>query len=439
MRQFDNVIMKKICITILFLVTAAVGYSQRVLTLRQAIDSALHNNLDIAISRSDVEAATVNNHISIAGGLPTVTGTLNDQEQLTAVNQKLNTGAEINRNNATSNNLQVGVTGSMLLFNGWRVVATKKRLEELQKLSEAQLAAQIQNVVAGVMVSYYDVVRQQDYLSTLGYSLSLAQKRLDIFQVRKEVGLANNADIFQAQIDVNTIFQDIASQQLVLSQSRVNLINLMNSSDTSFRIADSITVDPSISLDPVFASIQQNPEVIAAQQQVRVNEQVIREVAAQRYPAVRLNAGYNLVRNQAAAGNVLLNQNYGPFIGLNISVPIFNGGATKRQVRVAEINTRTATLQRENIISNLTASALRSFETYRLTLQQLQQAKDNYDLSKRLVDLTLQRFNLNVATIIEVREAQRSLEEAGFRLVNLSYSAKVAEIELKRLSNQLPL
>jgi outer membrane protein len=432
-------IMKKGFLIILVLGASLDGFSQKILTLRQAIDSALKNNLDIAISRSEVEASRVNNHISIAGGLPTVTGTLNDQEQVTAVNQKLNTGTEINRNNATSNNLQVGVTGSMLVFNGWRVVATKKRLAELQKLSEAELAVQVQNVVAAVMVNYYDVVRQQEYLGTLSFSLSLAQKRLEIFQVRKDVGLANNADIFQAQIDVNTIRQNIASQQLVLNQSKVGLMDLMNSADSSFRIADSIIVDPAITLDPVLKSIQQHPEVLSAQQQVRVNELITREVAAQRYPAVRLNAGYNFIRNQAAAGNILLNQNYGPFLGLNVQVPIFNGGATKRQQRVAEINTTTAELVRDNIVSSLNTSALRSFESYRITLQQLEQAKENYELSKRLVDLTLQRFNLNVATIIEVREAQRSLEEAGFRLVNLSYSAKVSEIELKRLANLLPL
>jgi outer membrane protein len=430
--------MKKGLLIILMLSGAVTAFSQRVLTLRQAIDSALSHNLNIAIYKNDVEAATVNNHISIAGGLPTVTGTLTDQEQVTAVNQKLNTGSDINRNNAASNNLQAGITGSMLVFNGWRVVATKHRLEELQKLSEAQLAAQIQNVVADVMVNYYDVVRQKDYLSTLSYTLSLAQKRLEIFQVKKDVGLANNADIFQAQIDVNTIVQNIASQQLVLGQSRINLMNVMNTTDSSFIINDSITVDPSLTIDPIFNNIQQNPEVIAAQQQIRINEQIIRETAALRYPSVRVNAGYNFSRNQAAAGNVLLNQNYGPFVGLNVSVPIFNP-ATKRQIRVAEINTRTAELQRQNTISNLNTSALRSFESYRLTLQQLQQARDNYDLSKRLVALTIERFNLNVATIIEVREAQRSLEEAGFRLVNLSYAAKVAEIELKRLSNQLPL
>lgn len=431
--------MKRIYISILFLFVATEGYSQRVLTLRQAIDSALKNNLDISISRSDVEVAQVNNHISIAGGLPTVTGTLNDQEQITAVNQKLNTGTEISRNGAASNNLQVGVTGSMLVFNGWRVVAAKKRLAELQTLSEAQLAAQIQNVVANVLVSYYDVVRQEDYLTTLSYSLSLSQKRLEIFQIRKDVGLANNVDIFQAQIDVNTIAQNIAQQQLVLIQSKINLVQLMNSTDSSFRIVDSITVDSSLTIDPIFQAIQQNPEVIVAQQQIRVNEQLERETAALRYPAVRVNAGYNFSRNQNAAGLTLLNQSYGPFVGLNVQVPIFNGGVTKRQIRIAEISTRTSELVRDNTISNLTTSARSSFEAYRITLQQLEQARANYELSRKLVDLTLQRFNLNVATIIEVREAQRSLEEAGFRLVNLSYSAKIAEIELKRLSNQLLL
>jgi len=431
--------MKRILITILFFVVVSEGYSQRVLTLRQAIDSALHNNLDIAIFRSDVEAAQVNNHISIAGGLPTVKRTFDDHEQSKAVKPKLNRGKEISRNSAETNNLQIGVTGSILVFNGWRVVATKKRLEELQKLSEAQLAAQIQNVVADVMVSYYDVVRQEEYLNTLSFSLSLSKKRLEIFQVRKDVGLANNVDIFQAQIDVNTIQQNIAQQQLVLSQAKINLMDLMNSPDSSFRIADSIVVDKALTIDPIFQAIQQHPEVIAAQQQILVNKQIERETAALRYPAVRVNGGYNFSRNQNAAGLTLLNQSYGPFIGLNVSVPIFNGGATKRQIRIAEINTRTSELSRDNTIGNLSRSARSSFEAYRITLQQLEQARANYDLSKRLVDLTLQRFNLNVATIIEVREAQRSLEEAGFRLVNLSYSAKIAEIELKRLSNQLPL
>jgi outer membrane protein len=426
-------------ILIILLLGSVPALSQRVLTLKAAIDSALKQNLDIAIARTDVEVAAINNHISVAGGLPAVSGTINSQEQVTAVNQKLNSGQEINRSSAASNATQIGVTASMLVFNGWKVVATKKRLEELQKLSEAQLATQVQNVVAQVMVSYYDVVRQGDYLSTLNYALQLAQDRLRIFEVRKEVGLANNADVFQARIDANTILQDIAAQQLVLSQAKVDLMDIMDSGDSSFIISDTIIVDPSLRFDSILAYIQQHPEVKVAEQQIKVDEQLVKEIAAQRYPAVRVNTGYNFNRNQNAAGLTLLNQSYGPFVGLNIQVPIFNGGLVKRQKRAAEVSVTAAQLQKQSVLITLNNAVIRSFETYRNTLQQLQQERENYELSKRLVDLTIQRFNLNVATIIEVREAQRSFEETGFRLVNLSYAAKIAEIELKRLGNQLPL
>jgi outer membrane protein TolC len=55
----------------------------------------------------------------------------------------------------------------------------------------------------------------------------------------------------------------------------------------------------------------------------------------------------------------------------------------------------------------------------------------------QLVDLVLKRFELNQATIIDVRQAQQSFETSGFRLLNLNYTAKLAEIELKRLANQI--
>ena len=51
----------------------------------------------------------------------------------------------------------------------------------------------------------------------------------------------------------------------------------------------------------------------------------------------------------------------------------------------------------------------------------------------------MQKFELAQATIIEVRQAQQSFENAGYRLVNLQYTAKIAEIELNRLVSKLAL
>jgi outer membrane protein TolC len=72
-------------------------------------------------------------------------------------------------------------------------------------------------------------------------------------------------------------------------------------------------------------------------------------------------------------------------------------------------------------------------------LQQIKTEQKNYELSNRLLELALQRFRLKQATIVDVKNAQQSFEASGYRLVNLNFAAKSAEIELKRLANQLSL
>ena len=49
----------------------------------------------------------------------------------------------------------------------------------------------------------------------------------------------------------------------------------------------------------------------------------------------------------------------------------------------------------------------------------------------------MQNFQVNQATILDVKAAQTSFEEAAYLLVNLKYAAKTAEIELKQLTYKL--
>jgi len=72
-----------------------------------------------------------------------------------------------------------------------------------------------------------------------------------------------------------------------------------------------------------------------------------------------------------------------------------------------------------------------------MNLQQLDDQKKIVDLAKQLLSLALQRFQLRQATIVEVRQAQESFENAGLTMTNLSFAAKAAEIELLRLINEL--
>ena len=427
--------MKKIII--IFLLFSTKAFAQQ-LTLQDAINMALKKSYDIQIARNVVDINKINNNIGIAGGLPTVTATASDQESVVNINQKLNTGIVLSRNGATNNNLNANVTGSMLLYNGYRVVATKKRLEELQKQSEQQLNAQIQNTIAIVMVNYYNVVRQQSFIKTLQQSVEVSKKQLEIIETKQSLGLANNANLFQSQIDLNARLQDIQAQQLILAQAKADLLNAMVANpDSSISIVDTIVVDKNLNLAEIIAEISKNPQIISLDNQIKINELIEKETAALRQPLVRANAGLNYGRNQSDGGQLLLNQSYGPFINLGITVPIYNGGVFKRQQQTANINTQNAKLQKDIVLQQNHTATIKLFKAYTNCLQQLSTQQNTYQLSQQLVDLSLQRFQLAAATIIEVREAQKSFEDAGFRLVNLSYTAKIAEIELKRLSNRL--
>lgn len=429
--------MKKTTLTLLLLMPL-LALAQPMVTLQSAIDSTLRNSFDIKLAKNNSEISRVNNTRGVAGGLPTVNATVNDNQSITDVNQKFNDGREIKKSRATGNNLTSNVTASVLLFNGFRVWATKERLEQLQVLGDLQLNSQVQNSIALVMTAYYDVVRQQEYLGIIRNSLEVSQQKLDIVSMQRNVGMANDADYYQALIDVNSSEQSLKAQQLQVDQAKTDLLQFMSgNSYYPYTVADTIVVDRTIVQEAVTGFLRQNPQYLSAEQQVKINQQAVKEILALRYPSLRLNTGYNYNRTESSGGQFLLNQSNGPFAGVNLQVPIFNGNAYRVQKKTAMINVDNAELQKEELLNTMTSDAVRLYQSYSTSLAQLDSQLKAIEMSGKLVDLVLKRFQVSEATILEVKAAQASYESTAYQLVNLNYAAKVAEIELKRMMFQL--
>ena len=408
------------------------------LTLDEAISIALKNSLNVEVARNNFEASQINNDLSFAGGIPTVSASIADNQSLTNLNQRLSNGTTIKRNGNRNNALNAGLNINYLLFNGYRVQYTKSRLEATEKQSSYNISLQMQNLVASVMVKYYDIVRQNEYLKTLQQSISVTNQRLKLVDARQSVGLANNADTYQAQLDLNASKQELLSQQLILDQAEADLLTLLTlKPDSTIAVKDTIIVDRAIDLEAVKSNLKINPAFLTADQQTIINDLVVKEIGALRYPAISINSGYNYTRNKNGAGFTLLNQNSGPFLGLGVQIPIFNGGIIKRQQNIARIDIKNAINTREILLNDLENFAVKAWLAYRNNLERLETERENNRVARDLLSLVEQRFQLGVGTIVDLREAQKSFVDAGFRLTNLSYAAKVAEIELKRLGSML--
>jgi outer membrane protein len=424
--------------SLIFIIRLNSSVAQQKITLSEAIDITLKNNLDIQLSKNNEKISNINNNIGVAGGLPTVLGTANTNEQVIGLNQELSNGTTTNRTGVISNNSNVGLTASMLLYNGGRVLATKKRLEELQRFSREQLNSTIQNTIADVMFKYYSVVQQQNFQTTLNQSIEVSKQRLALIEARRSVGLIGDSEYLQAQLDLNNQTQALQVQNIVIEQSKDDLLRTMVlSPNTEIIIRDTIVVDEEVPWEKIEVNLKKNPDILAAEIQININKIIERETNARRYPSLTVNTGFNYLINQSSAGFTLLNQNYGPFLGLGVVMPIYSGGVSVRQVQVARVNTQNARIQRDIIDQNFQNTAAKAWEAYTSNLKLIEGEQQNYKLAQKLLNLITQKFQLGNATIVDIIIAQQSFENSGYRLNNLSYNAKVAEITLKQIGNLL--
>jgi len=128
----------------------------------------------------------------------------------------------------------------------------KKRLEQVQQLSEQQLTSRGLTIASNVMLKYYDIIRQQSYAKTLQHSIEVSKQKLKIVETQREVGLSNNADLFQSQLDLNAQIQLLEAQQLVIDQAKTDMLTLLTlKTDSTININDTIVVEKGIKLDSV--------------------------------------------------------------------------------------------------------------------------------------------------------------------------------------------
>ena len=79
-------------------------------------------------------------------------------------------------------------------------------------------------------------------------------------------------------------------------------------------------------------------------------------------------------------------------------------------------------------------AAYRNFE---YAIKVLQLNEDNVKVAEENVKITLERFRLNQSNSLEIKQAQSSYEDGLYNVILARYNAKIAEIELERLSNDL--
>ncbi|WP_188562972.1 TolC family protein [Hymenobacter frigidus] len=415
------------------------------LSLQEAIATALQHNYGILLSRRDEQIAGNNVTRGNAGQLPSLTGNLTRTFNNNNINQRFGGNDPRVINGATSNIFNTNVTLGWTIFDGFGMFIAYDRLKTLRQQQQQITRATVEETVENVTNAYYDVVRQAGKITSLEAALKIGQARIDLTQAQVEVGVSAKVEVLTARVDYNADRSLLLQQQQALTAAKITLNNLLGRTPRlDFAPSDSLVVTRDLREDVMTAGIKANNPRLA---QARLGADVAtynRKLArAARFPQVGIVSGYGLnrnINNAAFAGTVLTtstNQVQGLNYGITASVPIFDGFNLRRLEQNARVVEEQSQLSLDQTTLQLDADAATAFAQYQNFLQLLDLEETNIQLARQNVDIALERYRLGLLTPLALREAQRNELAAETRLLDIRYSAKQAEIALRRLSGGL--
>jgi outer membrane protein len=329
------------------------------------------------------------------------------------------------------------------LFDGTRMFATRKRLDQIADLSEIDVKNQMNNTAAQVINAYYVIVRQKQQLKAIQEQIGVSEERVKLAERKLQVGTGGKPEYLQAKVDLNAFRTAALAQETLILQLKDELNRILGMSLTEpFETGDSIEIDLGLTMEQITEDIENtNLTLLSSRKAIEVAEATLWESRTGWSPVVNFtsNLTFNRTDNAAAESDVslLFTQRREINYGLAVTVPIFNRFSVTNAINQSRINLERQKLIYEQQLALATVSVRIAFAGYDNARKTLIIEEENILLAQENVSIMFESFRRSIATFIELRTAQQSLADAYNRLIAARYNAKLAETELLRLKGAL--
>lgn len=428
-------------LSIILLINSMALAQAPLLTPEVALQKALEHNFRIRIEKKTSQTSAIGNSWSAAGLWPQITVQSQTGIASNDLEQRLANGTNIKRNDAILRNMAAGLSINWRIFNGMQMFATKKRLEELELIGELNFKRQVTITAYEVLTAYYEIVQLKQQITALRETLNYLEERKKIAEDRFRIGTSPKTDLLQAQVDHNLQRANLLTLDNNLQLAKTQFNHLLGRKPTT---PFDVIAAPEPGTSPDYAGYQsqllsKNFDLLVAQSQMMVLFQQKRELALQRLPVVTLNGNLNYNRNRNDAGFNLFSSNFGPSGSIGISIPLFNGGALNRELKVAELQIQQQKITIEELQNRLETGLLNAYTQYRYAQELATIETMNLELIRENLQIATERFRKLSITSLELRQIQLDYMNCRSRLLSAQFLAKLAETEMKLLVGDVTL
>jgi outer membrane protein TolC len=404
------------------------------LTILNAIDLGVKNNLGLILSTQGGESARAARLNALSRLLPNVNAKTSEQVQqlnLAAFGFPLAPG-------------QPAIIGPFSVFDA-RATASQRildlrALEQLRTSNEQVRAAKLnyadsrELVTLVVANAYLEALAGQARVDAAQAQLETATALFNQTSDLKKNGVAAGIDVLRTQVQMQARQQRLIFLKNEAEKQKLALVRIIGlPSGQQIMLADKMPEAPMppITLeDAIGRAREQRSDLLRAKSLVRAAELNKRAQQAQYLPSVRFDGDYGTLGR--APGN-----SHGTFTAAaTVSMPIFTGGRIRSDVLQADVDLQRRKAELADTEGRVEADVRRAFMDVESATAQVSVAKSALDLANQQLTQARDRFAAGVAGSLDIVESEQAVTEANENLISALYASNVAKATLARATGR---
>lgn len=453
--------MKRITIFIVFLAVTSVSAQTKKWTLQECVEHAMANNISLQQSALDQELSLLDKADAIGAYLPNINGSVSNAWN-TGLTQNVTTGV---LENQTSRNSSYSVTATLSLFQGLR------NLRSLQRSKINTLAAQYglekmqDDIALFVANAFLQVLTNKANVSVLKAQNAVTVGQIERTQELVDAGVLPEGDLLEIQAADATEKQNIVTAENGVTLSLISLAQLLQIRDyDDFDIVDQgyeILGTEILEKGPqelVAAAREYRKEVLIAETNVALAEKDLQIARSAYMPTLGAYLNYNTRESDRFSGvstlidpdnpiigttdpigfvdgsgaavygfapNIIgyqevaarpfeeqLYLNDGVSYGVQMNIPIFNGNATRNNVKRSKLNLMRRELLLEQAKMDLETTVYQAFVDAKGALKSYDAAVKAKNSQQLAYEYAQQRYDVGLINAFDFSQSKTRYDNA---------------------------
>ena len=406
------------------------AYAQKRWTLEECIHYALQHNLAIQHKALDAEISGQDWRLAKAERLPQVGGYANMYSNFGHSQDVFGT---IQRNDNL--NSSMGITVEIMLYNFGALRNKIKKAHVDQKALELERLVLERETTVKVIQAYLDVLLKEALLQARDSAVANAERLRDRALRTTEIGTTAQTDVYEAQATLARERQQLERAKMDVGRSRLQLAQLMLWDDPGSldimpidRTAMAASTEGFVHTDVLASAYSLHPALHRLDTLAHGLALERRVIRAANYPvfsgSTSIGSTYFNPFRLADKTNFLrqTKDNFAQQIAITASIPIFNKGKTKIQLKQLDYAVQQLAVDRENEKQEIRNQIEQLLFDFQSNQQQYKTAKDVMDYAEKAMRLTQKSYEAGRSSIYDYNNSRNQYVQATYDCLQAEYS-----------------